>query len=63
MINTEGFYMIRDLQNQGHNISQISRKTGYYRLQPVHSENASPDRVFVPRDWVGKNVRIIRMKC
>ncbi len=31
MVNTEGFYMIRDLHNQGHNISQISRKTGYNR--------------------------------
>jgi hypothetical protein len=35
---------------------------GYEVLEKVASQSSSSGRVMVPRDWVGKKVRIIRME-
>jgi len=35
---------------------------GYEVIEKVASQSSSSGRVLVPRDWVGKKVRIIRME-
>ena len=38
------------------------RMRGYEVLEKVASPSSTSGRVMVPRDWVGKKVRIIRME-
>jgi len=35
---------------------------GYEVLEKVAGQSGSSGRVLVPRDWIGKKVRIIRME-
>lgn len=38
------------------------RMRGYEVLEKMASPSSSSGRVMVPRDWVGKKVRIVRME-